>query len=142
MKNIYVGMALSGAPESFRTDFQHALKNKLRVLPDVAVLDFSWTAHGPEANSDISVYELDKKNTEEADLCVFIIDHTSLGLGMEMMICYQTNKPSLFFVHREFPMRISRMILGYIEQTNQMLTKYESVDDIVNVGEQYIANNF
>jgi hypothetical protein len=114
MKTIYVGMALSGAPEEFRTDFQEALKGNLRTLPNVAVLDFSWTAHGPEANSDISVYELDKKNTEEADLCVFIINYASLGLGMEMMIRYQTGNPSLFFVNKTPPMRTSRMVLGYI----------------------------
>lgn len=71
MKTIYVGMALSGASEDFCGVFQHELKSTLRNLQDVSVLDFSWTAHGPEANSDISVYELDKKNTEEADLCIY-----------------------------------------------------------------------
>jgi len=111
-------------------------------LSDISVLDFSWAAHGPEANSDISVYELDKKNTEDADLCIFIIDHASLGLGMEMMIRHQTGKPSLFFVHKTPLMRISRMVLGYIAQTNQTLIEYEVSEDIVCAVEQYIENNF
>ncbi len=95
MTKTYVGMALSGAPVSFSEIFQSELKAGLRLIPDVEVLDFSWTTHGPEANSDESVYQLDKSHAESADVCIFILDHPSLGLGMEIMLRYTTGKPSL-----------------------------------------------
>jgi hypothetical protein len=132
MKTIYVGMALTAAPVEFRDTFQHELKAKLRLLPDVEVLDFSWTKYGPDANSNISVYQLDKENAEKADLCVFILDYPSLGLGMEIMIRDRVKKPSLFFVHKEPINRTSRMILGYIEETEQSLCFYQSTDEIVS----------
>jgi len=131
MSTIYVGMALTAAPVEFRDTFQYELKAKLRQLPDVEVLDFSWTKHGPEANSNISVYQLDKEHAETADLCVFILDYPSLGLGMEMMMRDRVQKPSLFFVRKEPMNRTSRMILGYLEQTEQPLHFYESTDEII-----------
>lgn len=141
MKTIYVGMALSGAPESFREEFQKELKDSLRTIMDVSVLDFSWTSHGPEANTDTSVYELDKTHTESADLCVFILDHASLGLGMEIMIRHHTGKPALFFVYKNPPMRTSRMVLGFVEVNQYSLVIYESVADIFHTVQQYFADN-
>ncbi len=133
-------MALSGAPDEFRYTFHDALKGSLRALPGVTVLDFSWTTHGPEANSDASVYELDKSHTESADLCVFILDYPSLGLGMEVMLRHQTGKPSLFFVHQKPPQRVSRMVLGYLEVTTQPLHTYTEPADIVAVVQQHITS--
>lgn len=142
MKTIYVGMALSGAPEEFRETFQHELKAQLRRLPDVTILDFFWTTQGREVGYDADVYRYDKEQAESADLCVFVLDYPSTGLGMELMIRQATGKPSLFFVHTEPRQRVSRMVLGYIESTEQTLHTYTQPADIVAVVEQYIEPSF
>lgn len=131
MKTIYVGMALSGAPEVFREEFQHTLKEQLRTIPEVSVLDFFWTAVGREAGNDKEVYTYDKDQAESADLAIFILDHPSIGLGMEIQLRAATKRPSLYFVHRQPPSRVSRMVLGYIATADESVTEYESVADIV-----------
>lgn len=138
---IYVGMALSGAPAEFREVFQYELKTALRALPETEVLDFFWTTHGPEAGDDTAVFLQDKSHTESADLCIFILDYPSLGLGMEMMIRSQVGKPSLFFVTANPQNRISRMVLGYIKHTNQTVSTYTTVADIVSEVKQYVSEN-
>jgi hypothetical protein len=124
-------MALTHAPAEFRDVFQVALKTKLRLLPNVDVLDFFWVTRGELAGTDIEVYEWDKEQAEQADLFVAILDHPSIGLGIEIMIREQSGKPTLYFA--ETDTRVSRMIHGLIEQTKNQLHRYETVDDIVEV---------
>jgi len=142
MKTIYVGMALSGAPEEFRETFQHELKAQLRCLSDVTVLDFFWTTQGREVGHDADVYRYDKEQAESADLCVFVLDYPSTGLGMELMIRQATGKPSLFFVHTEPRQRVSRMVLGYLAETKQSTHTYTHVNDIVDAVKQHIESIF
>ena len=56
---IYVGMALTDAPEEFRDKFQNELKEMLRALVGVTVLDFI----GLEGGSNVDVSRHDKKCT-------------------------------------------------------------------------------
>lgn len=130
-KSIYVGMALTHAPADYRDVFQVELKEKLRLIPNVKVLDFFWVAHGEHAGTNPEVYQWDKDQTEMADLFIAMIDYPSLGLGMEIMIRHQSNKPVLFFLEQE--RRASRMLLGLIEQSGNVLHEYQSVDDIIQV---------
>ena len=130
-QTIYVGMALTHAPTAFRDVFQVALKTQLRLIPDVAVLDFFWVTRGEFAGSDTEVYEWDKEQAEQADVFVALLDHPSIGLGMEIMIRAQSGKPTLFFVEKGI--RVSRMLHGLIEQTNNQLYEYENVEAIVRV---------
>lgn len=130
-QTIYIGMALTHAPAEFRDVFQVALKTKLRLIPDVDVRDFFWVTRGEFAGTDTEVYEWDKEQAEQADLFVAILDHPSIGLGMEIMIRAETGKPTLYF--GEKGTRVSRMLHGLIEQTKNQLHRYESVDDIVDV---------
>lgn len=90
--SLYVGQALTDAPDSFRIDFQNELKQELRKLPGVEVLDFV----GLENGTALDVYLHDQKCTQTATLCVFIVDYASIGLGMEIMIRHQSGGRVLF----------------------------------------------
>jgi hypothetical protein len=136
---IYVGMALSDAPEEFRTDFQQELKAGLRKLAGVEVLDFFWTSHGPDVGDDVDVYELDEKYAQNADLFVAIFDHPSTGLGMEVMIRHPTGKPSLFFARKG--KKVTRMVTGYLRKFAKSLHRYEHVSTIVEIVWSYILNH-
>ena len=130
MKTVYVGMGLTQAPEEFRTDFQHELKDRLRVLPEIEILDF----YGVELSSsedDVSeeVYELDRKHTESADLVVFVADYPSIGLGMEIALRLATRKQMLVCSHEDAI--ITRMLLGMCKKENVEFIRYKDVEDIV-----------
>ncbi len=127
---IYVGMALTDAPEEFRTIFHDELKSKLREIPGVKVLDFFWVSNGPIAGDDIEVYNLDESHSQNADLFVAVLDHPSIGLGMEIMIRHFAKKPALLLAKEG--KRISRMPLGYIKKFGIPRARYESVNDIVS----------
>lgn len=124
---VYVGMALTDAPEEFRVDFQNELKDNLRALEGVIVLDFVGLENG--SNTDVSRH--DKKCTQEADLCVFILDHASTGLGKEIVYREMTGKPDLYFARQG--QKVTRMVLGELEDTNKPLYRYASAQDIVEV---------
>lgn len=50
---------------------------------------------------------------------------------MEIMIRHQSDKPVLFFLEHE--RRASRMLLGLIEKSGNVLHQHQSVDDIIAV---------
>lgn len=137
MFTIYVGMALKGAPEEFRTDFQRELKSKLRKVNNVEVLDFFWEAKGRNPEDNIEVYLWDKERTENADLCVFVADHASTGMGQEFEIRMQTGKSAAAFVHATND-SVSNMFLGACEVHKVPVVRYRSVDDIVAYVASYI----
>ncbi len=137
--SIYVGMALTTAPPEFRDIFQKELKEKLRLLPGVTVLDFYWVAHSELGGADVEVYEWDKTQTEQADLFVAIMDYPSIGLGQEIMIRHNTKKPALYFAHTET--KISRMFLGFLEAEGSSLLRYQTADDIVEAVRQNIGQS-
>ena len=126
MQTIYVGMALTDAPEEFRTTFQAELKTALRKISDVEVLDFVGLEKGTAAD----VYEYDRKCTEDCDLLVAICDHASIGLGMEVVFRHSTKKPLLLFAHKDS--KVTRMLLGFAEGEGYVFTRYENVDEIVS----------
>ncbi len=130
-------MALTYAPVEFREEFQVVLKEKLRLLPDVTVLDFYWIAHSELGGRDQDVYIWDKEQTENADLFIAIVDHPSIGLGMEIMLRHATGKPVLYFA--EEGRKVARMLTGLIDMQGTQLHHYTNPDDIVSVVGEYCA---
>lgn len=124
---IYVGMALTEAPEEFRTTFQDEVKSALRVLDNVEMLDFI----GLQGGTAVDVFKHDIACTTKANLCVFIVEHPSIGLGMEIMQRYHTMKPMMIFAREG--QKVTRMVTGMLEQLNQPLLRYESAADIVRL---------
>lgn len=123
-------MGLTQAPKEFRNDFQHELKDELRELSGVEVLDF-YGVDFDSVGDDVAqeVYELDRSHTENADLCVFIVDHPSIGLGMEIALRLGVGKPMLVFAKEE--VRITRMLTGMCEKEDVEFIRYTNTSDIV-----------
>lgn len=94
---IYVGHALTHAPEHFLTDMV-ALKKELRDV-GFTVLDFAWK-DGKQLLGVSDVYEYDLKQVEKSDLFVAICTLPSIGLGMELERAFQLKKPTLVFTQR------------------------------------------
>ena len=125
-KTIYVGMALTEAPIDFREDFQHELKALLRQLTDAVILDFV----GLEGGTAKAVFEHDRGCAETADVCVFVVEYPSIGLGMEIAFRHMTGKRMLVFAPAG--KRVTRMLTGMCEgNTNAILYRYYTVAEIV-----------
>lgn len=117
-------MGLTQAPKEFRETFQAELKSELRKIPGVTVLDFL----GLEAGTAVDVYECDRGHTESADLCLFVVDHPSIGLGIEIEIRRATGKGALVFAAEGA--KITRMLIGMCEKENIPLIRYLSTVQI------------
>ncbi|MEX0918109.1 MAG: hypothetical protein WDZ93_03055 [Candidatus Paceibacterota bacterium] len=127
MLTIYVGMALTEAPEEFRGSFQKELKDALASLPNIQILDFVGLENGDEGQ----VYTHDRRCTEQADLCVFICDYPSIGLGIEIAFRFLTGKPMLCFARDG--QRVTRMLLGMCQFEEIPFHRYDFVDEIVSL---------
>jgi len=121
---VYVGMGLTQAPEWFREGFQQELKGQLRSIQGLEILDFI----GLEAGTATDVYDYDRRCTEEADLCVFIVDFASIGLGMEIVFRLMLGKPMLVFAKEDS--RITRMLLGMCERETVPFHRYTTAEQI------------
>jgi hypothetical protein len=123
--DIYVGMGLTQAPVEFRVGFQNELKKQLRRSVDITVLDFI----GLEGGTPSRVYEYDRSCTEKADLCIFIVDHPSIGLGMEIAFRLASKKPMLVFAREEAS--VTRMLTGMCEVEGVKFFRYADVAEIL-----------
>lgn len=131
MLTAYVGAALTGAPPEFVKGFLPLLKKKIRKI-QIEVLDFI----GLEAGTALVVFRHDRKCTENADICVFILDHPSTGLGMEIMLRAAAGKPALFFARRG--VRVTRMLLGFLEEHGIKVHRYRSAIGICRVLREHL----
>lgn len=104
-KSLYIGCALTHAPETFRAEVG-ALKDSLRPYYDV--FDFV----GLEDGTDRDVYNWDiKRCTTEADLFVGIHGFPGDGLGYELGYRVEAlRKPALSVAHRDA--KVSRLVTG------------------------------
>ena len=121
---IYVGMGLTQAPKEFREDFQHELKALLRAIDGVEILDFV----GLEAGTAADVYDHDCHCTRTADLCIFVVDHPSIGLGMEIMLRQSIGKPMFIFARENAS--VTRMLKGMCERSGISIRTYTTAADI------------
>ncbi len=103
-KKLYVGCALSLAPEPFKNEVEQ-LKERLRK--DWDVMEFLGLVDGTE----VDVYETDIiLNVGNCDAFIGICDEPSLGLGWEMSRATVLEKPTLAVAH--VGSRVTRLVLG------------------------------
>lgn len=121
---LYVGMGLTQAPKEFREDFQHKLKQALKAIKDVEILDFV----GLEGSTKEEVYRYDRACSEKADLCVFICDHPSIGLGMEIVFRLQLQKPMILFAGEGVV--VTRMLTGMCAVEKVPFLRYTDAQQI------------
>jgi hypothetical protein len=130
---IYVGMALTEAPAEFREQFQKELKDGLRALSGVRLLDFV----GLVADDAATVYRHDTTCAREANLCVFVCDYPSTGLGFEIRERHATRLAMMLFA--EEGRRITRLITGFAEVENIPFARYRSTADIVAHVQEWLS---
>lgn len=79
-KKLYIGCALTHAPEEFRTMIWD-LRERFRSH-GFDILEFGWKNGGTLPG--VNVYEHDMSKLDEADIFVAVCDYVSIGLGMEL----------------------------------------------------------
>ena len=101
---VYVGCALTYAPQAFKDAVEH-LKEETRRA-HIPVLDFV----GLTAGTDLDVYETDLSYARGARLFVAICDELSIGLGMEIQARFEVGRPMLL-IAQDF-LKVTRMVSG------------------------------
>ena len=132
-KTAYVGMALSGAPDEFKIVFRRELQDAFSEFSDVEILDFI----GLEKGDDTEVYIHDKRCAETADLCIFICDHPSTGMGMEIGFRLKSGKPMICFGH--VGNNITRMVTGMCKVENILFHHYDHVCNIAHAARAHFG---
>lgn len=123
--SLYVGCALTKAPEEFKQNIQ-ALKERLREVCDV--LEFIGLVNGTAQdvyNHDINVC------VRGCNLFVGVCDEASIGLGYELAVQIEDRKmPALAVAH--FDSKVTRLVLG-ITSPNFEFKEYKDFDDLYNI---------
>lgn len=129
---VYIGIALTTAPPE-----SHELYGELKRLVEASprfIEVLGWL--GLEAGTALDVYQHDIRMVEEADLCVWILDNPSIGLGLEIAERLMRSKPQLFFAHTSS--RITRMVIGMLEAHDlPPIIRYDHVDEIASRIEEH-----
>ena len=107
MKTLYVGCALTGAPNEF---LDVVTELKMNIGGHFKVVEF--VGLNPNASAQ-EVYETDIECAESADVMLGICDYNSTGLGMEIQKRIEHKKPTII-AHRN-GQKVSRMVLGPAE---------------------------
>jgi nucleoside 2-deoxyribosyltransferase len=125
---IYVGCSLTQATEEFRNAIE-TMKNQLREKYEI--LDFIGLMNGTEKD----VFEWDTKCVKTCDLFVADCTYPATGLGYELGVAIETNKPILSVAHKDA--KISRILLG-VTNPNYTFKRYDDVLDIVGFIEEKV----
>ena len=128
---IYVGCALTNAPQTFR-DFVAMFKRTLSEHLDVHVLEFLGLTGGTSTD----VYHMDIGNVDKCDVFIAIVDEPSLGLGMEIMRAIMQGKQILCLHHKDTT--ITRLLLGAGELALCTVLQYHDADSAVTVAKDFL----
>ncbi|MFZ2886343.1 MAG: hypothetical protein WA021_00815 [Minisyncoccia bacterium] len=122
MQKLYVGCALTHAPEEFKNAVE-ALKKTLGA--EFEVLDFLGLSKGTP--QDVFEWDIDHC-VASCDLFLAICDLPSLGLGYEVATALEKhNTPVLAVAHKDA--LVARVITGNTRPKFRF-QRYESVDEI------------
>lgn len=122
---IYVGCALTYAPEEFRKSIS-SFKDKLRE--DFEIMDFLWAKlPNPRDVDPKDVYDWDINDcVKNCDLFVAVCDEVSLGLGYELGTAIEKyNKPVLVLIKKD--KILTRLIEG-IQHKDFSLKEYQDLN--------------
>jgi len=122
---VYVGCALTEAPEAFKSDVE-AFKIRLREK-GYEVFDFV----GLVAGTALDVYEWDMGHcVGECDIFIGICDFPSIGLGFETNQALRLGKPILLVAHQNA--KVTRLVLGAAEaEPSIRFERYSKLDEIL-----------
>ena len=120
-KKIYIGCSLTQAPEEFKEAIE-SLKDNLRA--DYEILDFIGLVNGTP--QDVFVWDL--KCVRTCDLFVADCTHPAIGLGMEIGIALENNKPILIVAEENA--KVTRIVLG-INHPKTSLKTYKDHTEVI-----------
>lgn len=104
---LYVGCALTNAPEDFRNNVEEA---KVQLGKDWEVMQFL----GLQAGTSADVYNQDiTSNVRTCEGFLAIADHPANGLGWELGVADERETPTLIVV--KFGAVVSRLLIGASE---------------------------
>lgn len=127
---IYIGCSLTQATSEFREsifDLGDELDQYFEVLHYM-----SWRVEPgiKKEKTDLSIYEFDMQQVEKCDVFVPIIDHPSIGLGMEFGKAFEKGKNIRAFVKKG--VKYSSIIDSGLEYNQQIaVQEYEEFSDII-----------
>lgn len=133
MVKVYVGCALTHAPESFKLAVEE-LKKKLGEVPGVQVLQFLGLVDG--TSRDVYIHDI-IECVGMCDIMFAICDYASIGLGWEMATQVGRGKRLLAFGHREA--KITRLILDP-PITRYSFHRYDDFEEIYGIAVAAIGN--
>jgi hypothetical protein len=122
---VYVGCALTNAPEEFRHNVE-VLKYRLKV-PGVKVLEFMGLTNG--SARDVYIHDI-INCVSECDLMLAICDLPSTGLGWEMATQVSRHKPLVAFAHKDA--KVTRLILDP-PVVNYKFHRYNDFDEVYRI---------
>lgn len=125
--SLYVGCALTNQPRAFEQEIDD-VKANIRLLGH-RVLDFV----GSKAATPGEVYDHDIGHVTACQAMLAIVDHPSLGLGMEIQTAIQLEKPTLAVAR--IGRQVTRMVLGAAE--NFPFFEFECYEDLDQVPELF-----
>lgn len=130
MVKIYFACSLTQAPEEFKLAIED-IKKLLR--PKYDIMEFLGLVLGtPE-----EVYRHDTECVKNCDLLVADCTYPAIGLGMEISLALQLNKPILALAHKDA--KVSRMVLG-IQANKFTFARYETAEEMENFISKKIAD--
>ena len=121
MKKIYVGCSLQHAPKEFVEGIK---KFKEALSGEYEVMEFA----GLTAKTAQEVYEKDTNCVRTCDIFIADCTYLSTGLGMEIGIALENNKPILAIAKNGAT--VTRMVLG-IPAKNFSFMWYDDALDVV-----------
>jgi hypothetical protein len=132
---LYVGCALTDAPESFKKgveNFKHALRAE-----GYEVFDFVGLVNGTATD----VYNWDIRHcVKNCQALIAICDFPSIGLGYEMNEAINLKKPVLAVAHQDS--KVTRLVYGAAEvEPNLRFEKYASLDGIITLVNDWLKEN-
>lgn len=129
-KKIYIGCALTHAPEEFKAEIEE-LKSELRK--DYEVLDFV----GLEKGTAQDVFEWDTKCVKTCDLFVADCTYPAIGLGVEIGVALENNKNLLLIAQTQA--KVTRQVLG-INHPKSTFKRYNNHKEVIKFIKERLEN--
>lgn len=131
MKKIYIGCALTHAPQEYK-DMIDSLKRILREKYEI--LDFIGLVNGTAQD----VYKWDTNCVKTCDYFIAECTYPSIGLGAELGTALEIGKPVLAVAHESA--KVTRYVLG-VTKPDYTFARYKELQDLVDIIHQKLQDN-
>ncbi len=130
MKKIYFGCSLTHASQEFKDSIE-SLKNILRK--EYQILDFVGLVKGTPRD----VFLWDTKCVKDCDLFVADFTYPAIGVGYELGIALEHNKPILAVAHKDA--KVTRIVLG-VDHPKYTFVRYSDIKEVISLIKEKIKN--